>query len=107
MTDIVTQIETAVSNEVKGVVNEVTHLLGDFEAFLAHNGSVATQQAVSAASTAVASTITQIEAAIVPIADDILNYALAKVPGGNALSASGVALLNAVIAKITATITKS
>ena len=105
MPDIITNIETALSADAKAAVTEVTGLFGQFEAFMAHNGATATQQAVSAAATSVNDTVVQIDTAVQAVADDVVTYILSKIPGGTAVSPAGVALINALLAKAEALIT--
>ena len=104
MPDLITNLETALSNEAQAAVTEVTGLFGQFEAFMAHNGATATQQAVVAATTSVTTTVAQIETAVQAVADDVVTYLTSKIPGGNVVSPAGIALVNALLAKAEALI---
>ena len=95
-------VEGVIETDVKLAAATVTNWFGEFEAFLAHNGSTAAQGAVSEAAKGVQAAALEIEAALEPVAADIVNYALTKIPQNNALSAAGVALLQLVAQKIEA-----
>lgn len=99
MSDL-SQVENVIVTDVQAAAATVTNWFGEFESFLAHNGSSAAQGAVSDASKGVQAAVLEIEAAIEPVAADIVNYALSKIPQSNALSAAGVALLKVVATKI-------
>lgn len=97
-----TAIEQNVAADLKAVGSEATTVLKDFEAFFAHNGSSAGQQAVSTAVSAVGTALSTVDQQLLPIADDIVTYALAKVPGGAAAGPAAIALFNLVASQIAA-----
>jgi hypothetical protein len=96
MTSTVVQIENDVFSLLKTAATDVGGAAADFEAFFAHNGSPASQAAITNAVTAIQGSVSTVEQAILPIADDVVTYALSKVPGGAVVGPAAISLFNAI-----------
>jgi hypothetical protein len=91
-------------SDLSVIETNVATFFSDAVAFIEHNGSASTSTAAATATTALTSAAAAVEALIEPVADDVLAYALSKVPGGSVVSPTATAFLNSVISKLEASL---